>query len=145
MMGLFNPNALLLSDLSFIIQWIVFFGLILAWILAYREKIDIHHKIILVLVVVHFLSILFMIFSFLTSLQAILASTTNIIAIMHSSFGVLVSLIILYTLMNMIFPDKIPAGLKFKNTKLLMRITAILWLFLVLSGSFLYLTWYPLI
>jgi uncharacterized membrane protein YozB (DUF420 family) len=128
-----------LATISLIIQWAVFILLIMSWILAYKKNIKVHHRLMFILAAIDFISVLYMIFSLLTVFQSLLGPPITLI---HSLFGLLVSFLILYTLIVMTFPEMVPTGIKIKNTKLLMRITAILWLVLVFSGSFLYVSWY---
>ncbi|NHJ02536.1 MAG: hypothetical protein EAX86_10400 [Candidatus Heimdallarchaeota archaeon] len=143
MVGLFNPNALVLSDLSLILNWIVFVGLIVAWYLAFQKKFKFHHKVIWGLLILNFLAILYMDLRLLSVLPNLL-NQLEILPLLHSMGGAIAFLLVLYTVLVMSFPHRIPDQFKFKNTFLLMRITAILWLTLVISGTFLYLSWYPL-
>ena len=143
MVGIFNPNASFLSDLSLIVNWIVFIGLIAAWILAYQKKFNLHHKIIWGFLLLNFLAIVYMDLQFLSVLPDILTQA-EILPLMHGMGGAGVFLLVLYTALLMSYPNRVPKQFKLKNTFLLMRITAILWLALVISGTFLYLTWYPL-
>ncbi|MFW9904452.1 MAG: hypothetical protein ACFFFH_08980 [Candidatus Thorarchaeota archaeon] len=138
MAGIFNPQASILSDLSLIFNWIIFFGVITAWILAYRKKNVLHHKMIWGLLIIHFLMILYMFLQMISFLPNL--SFSNPIPIFHSIMGTIAFLLVLYTAYRMTF--SIPEKFRIQNTLLLMRITAIIWLLLVFSGTFLYLTWY---
>lgn len=146
MTGIFNPNASVLSDLSLIVNWVLFIGVITAWYLAYQRKIRPHHKVIWSLLILNFLTIIYMDFQLLSILPDLLnqLEPNSYLPLLHGMAGTLVFLLALYTTFLMSFPKKFPERFKVNNTSLLMRITAILWMTLVLSGTFLYLTWYPL-
>ena len=120
------------------IQWIIFLAVLVGVYFAHNKKFPAHRKLFTWLAVVQILFILIMISVFLFS------GTKNYspIVYVHMAGGTFVALLVVYTVltMNKTIPEKyrVPQP----KRKLLMRVTALLWLLFIFSGSFVFLLTY---
>lgn len=96
---------------------------------ATQKKFSTHQKIMTTAAIIQILMVPVMIIKFF--------SGTNypIIIYFHMTLGTIIALVILYTILVM--NKKIPNTLNIKeeNQKLLMRITAVLWIIMIFAGS----------
>lgn len=122
------------------IQWIIFITVLVGVYFAKQKNFTVHRKLFSGLAVVQILFILIMISVFLFSGKSYPA-----IVYVHMAGGTFVALLVVYTVLTM--TKTIPKKYRVPQpkTKLLMRVTAVLWLLFIFSGTFVFLLTYVLV
>jgi predicted ferric reductase len=126
-------TALLLAELSYILEIILFLLLFASYYFASEKEFKIHRMIVRYMVLIQTLLVIFMALSFLFT-------SYGHAFVYHAIVGLLVYSLIIYTFLTM--EKKIPKQLtipKYYNSWL-MRISSVLWGIAILSGIYSYIT-----
>ena len=122
-----SAQQLLLAEVTYIIDVILFLLLFASYYLASEKKFDEHQKVVRYMVLFQTILIFNMLYSYFFSYYG-----SNFT--LHALLGTLIYLMILYTFFLM--ENKLPSKLRIpkKNQKGLMAITSVLWGIAIISG-----------
>jgi uncharacterized membrane protein YozB (DUF420 family) len=147
--GFLGTGASLASDLSLLAYIVLLIpAMLVGWGFARRKLFRPHHKLTMttITVVNWVIIVLLMALRYANwvapHLQEGLGDPSRLIPSVHLIFGVVAQLLATYLVILMWAENILPAGLRTRNIKPVMRITLALWLVTAILGITTYFTWY---